>query len=84
MQLEQPPLPPFPPASHFSAFHASPNPLASLSRPWFSDPGPGPVRLEARPQPALVNRRTGPPSHRVGRHVRYEPTEVRAWVLEQG
>ncbi|MEU0492057.1 helix-turn-helix domain-containing protein [Nocardiopsis sp. NPDC006139] len=29
-------------------------------------------------------RRTGPPSHRVGRHVRYEPTEVRAWVLEQG
>lgn len=27
--------------------------------------------------------RTGPPSHRVGRHVRYEPTEVRTWVLEQ-
>lgn len=27
--------------------------------------------------------RIGPPSHRVGRHVRYEPSQVRAWVLEQ-
>jgi predicted DNA-binding transcriptional regulator AlpA len=26
---------------------------------------------------------TGPPSHRVGRYVRYDPAEVHAWVLEQ-
>lgn len=26
---------------------------------------------------------TGPPSHRVGRHVRYDPAEVRAWVRNQ-
>jgi excisionase family DNA binding protein len=29
------------------------------------------------------HRRTGPPSHKVGRHVRYDPAEVRAWVLER-
>jgi excisionase family DNA binding protein len=27
-------------------------------------------------------RRVGPPSHRVGRHVLYDPAEVRAWVRE--
>nr|WP_157036458.1 helix-turn-helix domain-containing protein [Streptomonospora alba] len=26
---------------------------------------------------------TGPPSHRVGRYVRYVPDEVHAWVLQQ-
>ncbi|GAA4918736.1 helix-turn-helix transcriptional regulator [Streptomonospora salina] len=26
---------------------------------------------------------TGPPSHRVGRYVRYDPDEVHAWVLQQ-
>ncbi|GAA3729582.1 helix-turn-helix domain-containing protein [Salinactinospora qingdaonensis] len=25
----------------------------------------------------------GPPSHRIGRHLRYDPAEVRAWVLRQ-
>lgn len=28
-------------------------------------------------------RETGPPSHRVGRHVRYVPNEVHAWVERQ-
>ncbi|MDA2804581.1 helix-turn-helix transcriptional regulator [Nocardiopsis suaedae] len=26
---------------------------------------------------------TGPPSHRVGRYVRYVPDEVRSWVCRQ-
>jgi hypothetical protein len=26
---------------------------------------------------------TGPPSHRVGRHLRYVPDEVMAWLREQ-
>ncbi len=26
---------------------------------------------------------TGPPSHRIGRHVRYDPAEVRSWVRAQ-
>ncbi|GAB3439310.1 hypothetical protein GCM10027570_03470 [Streptomonospora sediminis] len=25
----------------------------------------------------------GPPSHRIGRHIRYVPAEVRTWVLKQ-
>lgn len=29
------------------------------------------------------HKQTGPPSHRVGRHVRYFPEEVQAWVKEQ-
>ncbi|PRX98171.1 excisionase family DNA binding protein [Allonocardiopsis opalescens] len=28
-------------------------------------------------------REAGPPSHRIGRHLRYVPAEVRAWVREQ-
>ncbi|MFG3351553.1 helix-turn-helix transcriptional regulator [Streptomyces sp. NPDC048001] len=28
--------------------------------------------------------RTGPPGFRVGRHVRYDPAAVRAWVARQG
>ena len=27
--------------------------------------------------------RTGPPGFRVGRHVRYDPTAVQAWVTKQ-
>lgn len=27
--------------------------------------------------------RTGPPSARLGRHVRYRPDEVRAWIAQQ-
>ncbi|GAA3756906.1 putative DNA-binding transcriptional regulator AlpA [Spinactinospora alkalitolerans] len=26
---------------------------------------------------------TGPPSHRIGRHIRYDPAEVHSWVLQQ-
>lgn len=29
------------------------------------------------------HRRTGPPSHKVGRHIRYDPAEVQAWVRER-
>ncbi|WP_117197939.1 AlpA family transcriptional regulator [Nocardiopsis sp. TNDT3] len=29
------------------------------------------------------HKRTGPPSHRVGRHVRYFPEAVQAWVRSQ-
>ncbi|WP_083974182.1 MULTISPECIES: helix-turn-helix domain-containing protein [Herbidospora] len=29
------------------------------------------------------HRRTGPPSHRVGRHLRYLPQDVLSWVREQ-
>ncbi|MEH1124452.1 helix-turn-helix transcriptional regulator [Micromonospora sp. CPCC 206061] len=28
-------------------------------------------------------RRVGPPARRVGRHLRYDPAEVRAWFSEQ-
>ncbi|WP_338493372.1 helix-turn-helix domain-containing protein [Streptomyces sp. SJL17-4] len=28
-------------------------------------------------------KRTGPPGFRVGKHVRYDPAEVRAWVAQQ-
>ncbi|MEU2630394.1 helix-turn-helix domain-containing protein, partial [Kitasatospora sp. NPDC007106] len=28
-------------------------------------------------------KRTGPPGFRVGRHLRYDPTEVAQWVAEQ-
>lgn len=28
-------------------------------------------------------RRTGPRAHRVGRHLRYDPAEVRAWLDQQ-
>ncbi|MFF4990263.1 helix-turn-helix transcriptional regulator [Streptosporangium saharense] len=28
-------------------------------------------------------RRIGPPAHRVGKHLRYLPEDVRAWVREQ-
>jgi excisionase family DNA binding protein len=28
-------------------------------------------------------RRTGPKSYKVGRHVRYDPAEVRAWLVKQ-
>ncbi|MEW1903319.1 helix-turn-helix domain-containing protein [Streptomyces sp. NPDC086147] len=28
-------------------------------------------------------KRTGPPGFRVGRHVRYDPATVRAWVTQQ-
>ncbi|WP_217167240.1 helix-turn-helix domain-containing protein [Streptomyces sp. AC512_CC834] len=28
-------------------------------------------------------KRIGPPGFRVGKHVRYDPTAVRAWVTEQ-
>ncbi|MFF7779498.1 helix-turn-helix domain-containing protein [Streptomyces tanashiensis] len=28
-------------------------------------------------------RRTGPPGFRVGKHVRYDPAAVQAWVAEQ-
>ncbi|MEU0231457.1 MULTISPECIES: helix-turn-helix domain-containing protein [unclassified Streptomyces] len=28
-------------------------------------------------------KRTGPPGFRVGRHVRYDPAAVRAWVTQQ-
>jgi excisionase family DNA binding protein len=27
--------------------------------------------------------RTGPPASRIGRHLRYDPAAVRAWVKEQ-
>ncbi|HEY2671845.1 MAG TPA: helix-turn-helix domain-containing protein [Rugosimonospora sp.] len=29
------------------------------------------------------HRRTGPPAAKVGRHLRYNPTEVRAWLDQQ-
>jgi len=28
-------------------------------------------------------RRTGPRAHRVGRHLRYDPADVRAWLDQQ-
>jgi excisionase family DNA binding protein len=28
--------------------------------------------------------RTGPPAYKVGRHLRYAPAEVRAWLSKQG
>jgi excisionase family DNA binding protein len=28
--------------------------------------------------------RTGPPAYKVGRHLRYDPAEVRDWLLRQG
>jgi excisionase family DNA binding protein len=30
------------------------------------------------------HRRTGPPAAKVGRHLRYDPAEVRAWFAKQG
>jgi len=29
------------------------------------------------------HKKTGPPSHRVGRHIRYFPEAVQAWVRDQ-
>lgn len=29
------------------------------------------------------HRRTGPPACKIGRHLRYDPTTVRAWVQER-
>lgn len=29
------------------------------------------------------HRRTGPPARKIGRHLRYDPADVRAWVREQ-
>jgi excisionase family DNA binding protein len=28
--------------------------------------------------------RTGPPAYKVGRHLRYDPAEVRSWLSKQG
>jgi predicted DNA-binding transcriptional regulator AlpA len=28
--------------------------------------------------------RTGPPAYKVGRYLRYDPAEIRAWLTEQG
>ncbi|GAA5615416.1 DNA-binding protein [Streptomyces platensis] len=28
-------------------------------------------------------KRTGPPGFRVGKHIRYDPADVRAWVAQQ-
>jgi excisionase family DNA binding protein len=28
--------------------------------------------------------KTGPPAYKVGRHLRYDPVEVRAWLVAQG
>lgn len=28
--------------------------------------------------------RSGPPAYKVGRHLRYDPVEVRAWLERQG
>ena len=30
------------------------------------------------------HRRTGPPAAKVGRHLRYDPAAVRAWLVKQG
>jgi excisionase family DNA binding protein len=30
------------------------------------------------------HRKKGPPAARVGRHLRYDPHEVRAWLIRQG
>lgn len=30
------------------------------------------------------SRRTGPRAFKVGRHLRYDPTDVRCWLSEQG
>jgi len=30
------------------------------------------------------HRRTGPPAAKVGRHLRYDPAAVRAWLADQG
>jgi excisionase family DNA binding protein len=32
---------------------------------------------------AWRKRHTGPPAARVGRHLRYDPTDVRAWLKQQ-
>ena len=29
------------------------------------------------------HRRVGPPAAKVGRHLRYNPTDVRSWLLDQ-
>jgi excisionase family DNA binding protein len=39
------------------------------------------------PVPTLYqwrHKRIGPRAFKVGRHLRYDPTEVRAWLREQG
>lgn len=33
---------------------------------------------------AWRRKHTGPPGFRIGRHLRYDPAAVRAWVTEQG
>ncbi|MFG3528075.1 helix-turn-helix transcriptional regulator [Streptomyces sp. NPDC047917] len=33
---------------------------------------------------AWRKKRTGPPGFRVGRHLRYDPAAVHAWVIKQG
>jgi hypothetical protein len=42
-----------------------------------------PVRQMCTKTPPLIHKGIGPKSRRVGRHLRYKPDEVRAWLEEQ-
>ena len=51
---------------------------------WTIDEAAAFLRVPAATLYQWRHRRTGPRAFKVGRHLRYDPSSVRAWLVDQG
>jgi len=60
-----------------------PLPLPDIDRPWSIEEVSTYLRIPVQTLYYWRKKRTGPPASRIGRHLRYDPAQVRAWFRNQ-